>query len=127
MVTIILAVALLIALTGLGVEIGITSWNIRRANRYQCRKPSTEYITEQAIDARCGIARRVEFLDDYVSKISWVLNLLYNRYNKFDDIEKEIENGLVGVTLDTPIGEADDGYRDLEEALQLIKGTIKAF
>jgi hypothetical protein len=87
MVTIILAIALLVTLVGLGVEIGIASWNIRRANRYQHRESAAEHTTERVISERQDMAKRMESLDDYASKISWLLNFLYNRYDKFADLE----------------------------------------
>jgi hypothetical protein len=126
MVTIILAIALLVALTGLGIEIGVTSWSLCRANRYQWRKSTAERTKEQAISARQDMAKRMESLDDYASKISWLLNFLYNRYNKFADLETEVQEGLKGVTEDTPIGEADGKYKDLKRALEIIRVTMKA-
>jgi hypothetical protein len=72
------------------------------------------------------MAKRMESLDDYASKISWLLNFLYNRYDKFADLEREVQEGLKGVTGDTPIGEADAKYKDLKKALKLIRVTVKA-
>jgi chemotaxis regulatin CheY-phosphate phosphatase CheZ len=54
------------------------------------------------------------------------LNFLYGRYDKFADLEREVEEGLKGVTGDTSIGEADDKYEDLKKALKLIRVTVKA-
>jgi hypothetical protein len=126
MATIILAVALLIAVMGLGVEIGVASWNIRRAGRYQRRESAADRAAEQAASERQDMASLLESLDDYASKISWLLNFLYNRYNKFADLEAEVQEGLKGVTGDTPIGEANDKYKDLKKALKLIRVTVKA-
>ena len=125
MITIILAIALLVALTGLGIEIGVASWNIRRAGRYQRRELAAEHTTERAIDERQDMAKRLESLDEYASKISWLLDFLYNRYDKFADLEAEVQNGLKGVTWDTPIGEADAKYKDLKKALKIIRVTVK--
>jgi hypothetical protein len=126
MVTIILAVALLVTLMGLGIEIGVASWNIRRADRYRRRETAAGHTAERAVEARQDMAKRMESLDDYASKISWLLNFLYNRYDKFADLEKEVQEGLKGVTGDTPIGEADARYKELKRALKIIHVTVKA-
>jgi peptidoglycan hydrolase CwlO-like protein len=125
MVTIILAIALLIALLGLGIEIGVASWSIRRANKYHRRESAAEHTTERAIEERQDMAKRLESLDDYASKISWLLNFLYNRYDKFVDLETEVQEGLKGITGDTPIGEIDAKYKDLKKALKLIRVTVR--
>jgi hypothetical protein len=127
MVTIILAIALLVSIMGLDIEIGIASWNIRRASRYLRREAAAEHTAERAVEAQQDMAKRMEFLDGYASKISWLLNFLYNRYDKFADLEKEIQEGLKGVTGDTPIGEADAKYKDLKRAMKIIRVTVKAF
>jgi phage-related minor tail protein len=127
MVTIILAIALLVSLMGLGIEIGIVSWNIRRASKYQRRESAAEHTSARAVEARQDMAKRMEALDEYASKISWLLNFLYNRYDKFADLEKEIQEGLKGVTGDTPVGEADAKYKELKRALKIIRVTVKAF
>jgi hypothetical protein len=119
MVTFILAIALLVALTGLGTEIGITSWNIRRANKYRRRESAAEHAAAQAIRERQDTAERPEALKESL-EISWLMNFLYNRYDKFADLEKEVQEGLKGVTGDTPVGEADAKYKDLKKALELI-------
>jgi hypothetical protein len=118
MVTIILAIALLIAIAGLSVEIGVASWNIRRANRCQRRESVVERASERVISERQD--------NDYMSDTSWLLNFLYNRYGKFADLETEIQDGLKGVTEYTPIGEAAARYKDLKKALKLIGITVKA-
>jgi CBS domain containing-hemolysin-like protein len=126
MVVLILAVALLVALVGLFVEIGVASWNIRRANRYQRKESAAERTAERAVNERQDMAKRLESLDNYASKISWLLNFLYNRYIKFADLETEVPEGLKGVTGDTLIGEADAKYKDLKKALKIIRVTVKA-
>jgi hypothetical protein len=126
MVAIILAIALLVALTGLGVEIGIASWSIRRAKRYQRRESSAERTMEQAIGERQDMARRMESLDAYASKVSWLLNFLYNRYDKFVDLETEVREGLKDASGDTPIIELDAKYKDLRKALKIIRVTVRA-
>jgi hypothetical protein len=63
MVTIIMAIALLVALVGLGVEIGVASWNIRRASRYLRREAIAEHTAAQAVEARQDMAKRLKFLD----------------------------------------------------------------
>jgi hypothetical protein len=126
MVTIILAIALLVALIGLGVEIGIASWSIRRANRYQLRKSLAECTAERAINERQDMARRMESLDAYALKVSWLLNFLYNRYDKFADLETEVNEGLKDISGDTPVGELDAKYKDLKKALKTIRVTVKA-
>jgi nitrous oxide reductase len=126
MVTFILAVAFLVILTGLVIEIGIASWNIRRANRYQRRESAAERTTERAISERQDMARRMESLDAYASKVSWLLNFLYNRYDKFTDLETEVQEGIKDASGDTPIGELDANYKDLKRALKIIRVTVKA-
>jgi hypothetical protein len=126
MITIILSIALLLAATGLCVEIGIASWNIRRAGRYRRKASAAERTSEQIADERRNMGERMESLDAYASGISWLLNFLYNRYGKFADLETEVQEGLGGVTGDTSIGEADDRYKDSKKALKLIRVTVKA-
>jgi hypothetical protein len=121
-----LAFALLVALTGLGIEIGVASWNIRRASRYLRREAAAEHTAAQAVEARQDMAKQLEFLDGYASKVSWLLNFLYNRYDKFADLEKEVQEGLKSVTGDTLIGEADAKYKELKKALKIIRVTVKA-
>jgi hypothetical protein len=126
MVIIILAVALLVALTGLGIEIGVASWNIRRANKYKGRELNADYTAARAVVRQQSLEKQLKSLDDYASKISWLLNFLYNRYGKFVDIEMEVRDGLIGVTEGTPIGEAEAKYKDLKKALKIIWVTVKA-
>jgi hypothetical protein len=126
MVSFILAIALLISLAGLGIEIGVASWSIRRANKHRGRKRSADYAAARAADRQRDLEKRLEFLDDYASKISWLLNFLYNRYDKFSDIEMEVQGGLKEITGDTPLGEADARYKDLKKALKLIRVTVRA-
>jgi hypothetical protein len=126
MVTIILAIALLVALMGLGIEIGIASWNIRGSGRYRRGKAAAEHSAEQAVALRKDMAKRLESLDRYAADISWLLNFLYKRYDFFADLEKEINEGLKGVTGDTPIGDADAKYKDLKKALKLVRVTVRA-
>jgi hypothetical protein len=123
MATIILAIALLIALVGLGVEIGIASWSIHRANG--CRRG--ESAAERALSERRELSERMEILDEYASKISWLLNFLYKRYDKFADLEKEIDEARKGATGGALIGEIDDRYKDLKTALKVIRTTANAF
>jgi uncharacterized phage infection (PIP) family protein YhgE len=126
MLTVILSAALLLAIAGLGIEIGVASWSIRRANRYRRKADAATYGREHAIDRRQRMAKKLESMDSYASGITWLLDFLYNRYDKFSDLEKEVEDGLNGVTGDTPAGEADGRYRDLKKALKLITVTVKA-
>lgn len=125
MVTIILAAALLVALIGLGLEIGIASWNIRRSKRYRHRELAACHISELAVSGRQDMAARMKSLDDYAGKISWLLNFLYNRYDKFADLEKEVNEGLKGVTDGPAIGEADAKYTELKKALKIVKVTVR--
>jgi hypothetical protein len=123
MITIILAIALLIALAGLGLEIGIASWSIRRANRYQRREAAAEHTAERAVDQQQNMTDRMKSLDEYASKISWLLNFLYKRYDKFSDLEKEVAEGLKDVTGDTPVEEINAKYQDLKKAMKIIRVT----
>jgi hypothetical protein len=124
MVTIILAIALLVALAGLGVEIGIASWNIRMANRYRRRESAAEYTSKQAIGERQDMADRMESLNEDILKISWLLKFLYSYYDKFSDLEKEIEAGSRDLSGDISAVEADAGYKNLEKALEIIKAEV---
>jgi hypothetical protein len=126
MVTIILAIALLVSLMGLGIEIGIASWNIRRAGRYRCREAAAEHTAEQTVREHEELAGRMRSLDEYASKISWLLNFLYKRYDKFTDLEREVNDGPKDVTGDTPIGDIDAQYKDLKKALKTIRVTVSA-
>jgi nitrous oxide reductase len=126
MVTIILAIALLVAIVGQAVEIGIASWNIRRASRYRRREASAEHTAEQAVIQRQEMAGRVESLDEYASKISWLLKFLYKRYDKFADLEKEVNEGLKDVDGDTPLKELDAKYSDVKKALKIVRVTVRA-
>jgi small-conductance mechanosensitive channel len=126
MLTLILSISLLVSLAGLGVEIGIASWNIRRANRYRRRAYAAEHTAERAVGEQQDMEKRMEYLDDYTSKIFWLLKFLYNRYNKFPDLETEVQDGLKDVDGNTSIGEADTRYKDLKKALKLIRVTMKA-
>jgi hypothetical protein len=121
----ILAIALLVSLAGLGVAIGIATWSIRRASRYWGRKLTADHTAERAVRKQEELAGQMESLDEYASKISWLLNFLYNRYDKFADLEKEVEEGLKDVSGATPVGESDAKYKDLKKALKIIKVTVR--
>ena len=125
MATIISAIALLVALIGLGLTIRIASRNIRRANRYQRREEAAKRALERAVRKRHDMAERMKLLDYYAGKISWLLNFLYNRYDKFADLEKEINEGLKDITGDATIGEAEAKYKELKEALKIVKITAR--
>jgi hypothetical protein len=125
MITIILAISLLVALMGMGIKIGVASWNIRRASRYRRGELAAKYTMNLAVNEQQDMAKKLASLDEYASKISWLLNFLYNRYDKFADIEMEVQDGLIGVTPDTPIREADAKYKDLKKALKLIRVTVR--
>jgi hypothetical protein len=127
MVTIFLVTALLIAVMGLGVEIGVASWSIRRAEKYRQKADDEEQAKALAARRRRSMEDRLKSLDEYASRITWLLDFLYNRYDKFSDMETEVEGGLKEVTESTSIGEADDRYKDLKKALKLIQATVKAF
>jgi hypothetical protein len=129
MVTIILAIALLVTLAGLVVEVGITSWNIHMTKRHRREKFIAEWErdtgTKRAVNQQQELSDRLEFLDDYASKISWLLDFLYKRYDRFADLETEINDGLKDVTGDSPVGETDDRYNALKKAMKIIRVTVK--
>jgi hypothetical protein len=112
----ILAIAISVAIAGLAVEIGIASWTTYKAHMCQREKADMERTAEWAI------SQQMKSLDEY----AWLLNFLYKRYDKFTDLEKEINDGLKDVTGDIFIGEADDRYKDLKKALKIIQVTVKA-
>lgn len=119
MVTIILMITLLILVAGLVVEIGIASWNIRRAGRYQRQLASkTEHET--------SLSSKFQVLDRYATDISWLLKFLYNRYGQFIDLEKEIQMGIQDSRGDTPIMELKQRFDDLKRADKIIKTTVRA-
>jgi nitrous oxide reductase len=121
-----LTAALLIATIGLGIEISIASWSIHRANRYRRSASAAERTLEKELCKRDAVEKRMESLDDYASKISWLLKFLYDRYNKFADLENEVQEGLKDVSGDNPVGELDAKYKDLKKALKTIRVTVKA-
>jgi hypothetical protein len=127
MVTIILAIALLAALAGLGAEIGIALWNIRRANVWLRGESAAERTAERAISERQSLEKQFELLDEYSSKISWLLNFLYKRYDKFADLEKEIDEKRKNADGDAFIGKTDGGYKDLKTAIKLIRTAVNTF
>ena len=118
MVTIILMTALLILIAALAVEIGIASWNIRRAGRYQRQ---LVFKTDQEI----SLTGKFRVLDKYATDISWLLKFLYARYNNFSDIGKEIEAGIPANET-TPILELNKNFNDLKRANKIIKTTVSA-
>jgi hypothetical protein len=126
MVTIILAIALLITIAVLAVEIGIVSWNICRTGRYLRKEAAAEHTAERAVKQWLDATKRVKFLDEYASKISWLLHFLYNRYDKFVDLENEVNEGLKDEDGDTPLDELDLKYNDLKKALKIVRVTMKA-
>ncbi|MDR0645096.1 MAG: hypothetical protein LBG05_09395 [Treponema sp.] len=77
-------------------------------------RPSRDWALRAERTAERAICERLESLDDYASKISWLLNFLYNRYVKFSDLEMEVNGGLKGIAENASIGEAGDRYKDLK-------------
>jgi DNA-binding PadR family transcriptional regulator len=126
MAVIILAIALLIALVGLGVEIGIASWSIRRAGRHRRKESAARDIAKESMRDRDRASDRAEALDNYASRISWLLRFLYNRYNKFADLEAEVQDGLKDVSDESLAQEAKEKFEDLKKALKIIQITAKA-
>jgi len=124
MVTILL-IALLILVAGLAVEIGIASWNIRRAGRYQRQRDAAESQVASMKDRVEHTSEKFRSLDKYATDISWLLRFLYNRYDKFADIDKEIEEG-VNETAETPISEANKRFQDMKRAIKIVKVTVRA-
>jgi len=126
MVIVILGVALLIAIAALAVEIGITSWNIRQANRYQRELITTK---DQAESMRKQAEHNFDAfhsLDKYATDISWLVKFLYNRYDKFADIDKEIEEGIKSLSEEAPLEEASKRYADVKQAMKLVKVSVRA-
>lgn len=122
MVTIILLIALLILTAGLAVEIGIASWNIHRAGRYMRQKEAAEGQAVLMKDRVDQLTERFRLLDKYATNISWLLKFIYNRYDKFVDIDKELEEGA----KEEPAEEFDKKFQDLKRAIKLIKTSIRA-
>jgi hypothetical protein len=120
------SVALLISLVALGIEIGIMSRSIRRANRYKRRRLAAERDRERMTDDYRDISKQLDFLDEYASESLWLLNFLYERYNKFADLETELQEGLANVPDDTPIGDAGNRYGKLKKASKLIRVFMRS-
>ena len=106
----ILAIAMIILALGLGFQIGIASWQIRRANRYKRATRRLEGAYEHLKD-------KFGSLDKYATDISWLLDFLYSRYSRFEDIENELTRDS-----EEPIENLDDK----KKALRLIKITVRA-
>lgn len=136
MVTVILAIAILVALAGLTVEIGIASWSIRKFDRYRHRaeiaassgeryRVRAENAEENAEQYRRDAIERTGSLDEFAVKIFWLLNFLRERYNSFSDIGQEVNDGLKDAG-DIPVGEAAERYNDLIKAYRIIQTAAKA-
>jgi hypothetical protein len=123
----VLIITLCILVAGCVVEIGITSWNIRRAKRYQCRKNAADQQKEAMKEQMEAITTKFRSLDKYATDISWLLRFLYNRYGQFADIDKEIEEGVQVKTDNTPIVELDEKFQDLKRAVKIIRTTVRAY
>lgn len=124
MAIIILSVVILFLMACLAVEIGIASWNIRRAKRYYSQKNQAENRVESMKEEVEEANSLKNSLDRYATDISWLLKFLYGRYDKFVDIEKEILEGLKD--NDAPVSESNQKYLDLRRALKIIKVTASA-
>ena len=128
MTNLVLLIAMLTALVSLAFEIGITSWNIHRAKRYQ-RK---EEAAQQALDAEISVHKadtvKLQSLERYVSDISWLLNFLYAEYDNFSAIEKSLEEIRQKRISDMSIKDktAEKRLEDLKNAARLIRITVKA-
>ena len=114
-----LVLAAVFMAAGLAVQIGVASWNIRRADRYRKQKDAAEKQAASSKELADHIAEKFHGLDKYATNISWLLKFLFDRYNKFTDIEKEL-------TEDKPDGVEDNYKKDLERAVKLIKITVRA-
>jgi hypothetical protein len=126
METIVLAVALLIALAALVVEAGVASWNIRRARGYRRKAEISECSAERLEENQERVADSLAFLDEYASAVTWLLNFLYKRYNAFVDLKKEIRDGLKDIDGETPIGDAVDRYNELKKAVKIIQAVVNS-
>jgi hypothetical protein len=127
MTNLVLLIAMLTAVS-LAFEIGIASWNIHRAKRYQ-RK---EEAAQQALDAEISVHKadtvKLQSLERYVSDISWLLNFLYAEYDNFSAIEKSLEEIRQKRISDMSIKDktAEKRLEDLKNAARLIRITVKA-
>lgn len=126
MVTNILFIALLVLVAALTVEVGIASWNIRRANWYRREKSIAEAKADLRDKQVKHITDKFHAMNKYASNISWLLKFLYHRYDKFADIDKELEEGVKDSTGKTPIVEMDKKYQDMKRAVKIAKITIRA-
>ena len=123
--TVILSVALLVAIVALAVEIGIASWNIRRAGRYKQSRNIAEAKAELLQKRADHTNEKFQLLDKFTTDIAWLVKFLYSRYEKFEDIFQEVDKGI-DATGETPINEINKKYTDLVRAARLVKVNIRA-
>jgi len=126
MVTILLLIVLPLLVAALTVEVGITSWNIRRANRYQRQRDAAKDRADSTKEQVEHITEKFRSLDRYATDVSWLLNFLYNRYDKFKDIDEELNKGVKDLTGETCLEEADKKFQDMKRALKILKVTARA-
>jgi hypothetical protein len=108
-------IAVLIGIAGLAVEIAVASRNIFRAQKYLRQERAAMRTAER-------LSRRLECSDEYASKLLWLLRFLYERYDGFADLEKELDEGSqAGIS----IGEADDYYKSVKAALHILDTAVK--
>ena len=124
MVTIIMGIIMLVILAALVVEIGIASWNIRRANRYRTKSNIAENQAESMRGQVEHIKEKYRNLDKYSTDISWLLKFLYNRHDKFDDLDRDIEE--YNKDREALSNEEVKKLDDLKRAQKLVKVTVRA-
>ena len=125
MITIEVLMALLIFLmVALTTQIGIASWNIHRANRYRRDKELANVLLKSKEKQVDCIIEKYRAMDKYATNITWLLNFLYDRYNKFEDIDKELEKTCENLTEETSVEESKK-VQNMKRALRLIKTTAR--
>lgn len=129
MINVVLLIVMLIALVSLALEIGIASWNIHRAKRYQRKEEAAQQALDAEISAHKADTVKLQSLERYAADISWLLNFLYTEYDNFSAIEKSLEEIWQQRTSDMPVKDieaAEKRLEDLKKATRLIKITVKA-
>jgi len=127
MVVMVMLVIFIIVVVALGVEVCITSWSISRASSYKRQKLIAEEQSNSLKQQVESITNKFRCLDEYATKISWLLAFLNNRYGKFADIDTELEKGIQPDDGSTAVSEMNQKYQDLKRAVKILKTTIRVY
>ena len=126
MVVTVLAIVLLFVLTALVLQIGIASWNIRRANRYRQQRDIHQDQVNSMKKRMEHTGEKFQELDKYATDISWLLKFLHDRYDGFTDLDKEIAEGIKEGVSGEAVDKTNKRYTDLLRAVKILKVTVRA-